>query len=199
MSQKLRLEGKRFGKLTVLKYACSYKQRSNWLCKCDCGNETIVESRLLKSGNVTSCGCVHKYHGMSGTRLYTIWQHMIDRCYNSNNTNYKNYGGRGIQICDEWKDDAGKFCEWALANGYAKDLTLDRIDVNGNYEPGNCRWATRKEQANNKRNNHFLSCNGEIKTITEWERITGISKQTIYKRLKRGWSVERALTEPVKK
>ena len=194
-------KGKKFGKLAVVDFAYVKNNRSHWLCRCECGNEKIVASRLLKNGHVTSCGCAHKSHGLSGTRLYHVWNRMNDRCYNENHKSYKDYGGRGIRVCEEWKYESGfiNFYNWAVKNGYADDLSIDRIDVNGNYEPGNCRWATRIEQANNRRNNHFLTCNGETKTITEWERVTGISTQTIYKRLNRGWSEERALTEPVKK
>ena len=188
------LKRKKFGLLKVIDFAYMKNHRSYWLCRCECGNEKIVAARQLKSGQTKSCGCLHRKHGQFGTRLYHIWNRMKDRCYNENHKSYKDYGGRGVVVCDEW-NDFKCFEEWAITNGYDDDLTIDRIDVNGNYEPSNCKWSTKKEQANNKRNNHFVTCNGERRTITEWAEITGVTTQTIYKRLRRGWSPERAVSE----
>ena len=135
-----------------------------------------------------------KGHGMTKTKIWKTWRAMRERCYVPCVGGYKNYGGRGIKVCDEWNASFENFMEWAYANGYKENLSLDRIDVNGNYEPNNCRWVTFLEQANNKRTSHFLEYNGEIKTITEWSRITGINKNTLLSRVtKYGWSVERAL------
>jgi hypothetical protein len=124
---------------------------------------------------------------------------MKARCYNPNNKGYKNYGERGITVCDEWLNDPSVFFKWAKDNGFQENLTLDRIDVNGNYNPTNCRWISKFKQQGNKRNNHFITFNGETKHLKEWGRVLGINAHTIGGRLRNGWSEERALTQPVKK
>ena len=131
---------------------------------------------------------------VSGTRLYIIWQGMKQRCYDANCKCYPRYGGRGVTICEEWRNGSEAFQAWALSHGYREDLTIDRIDVNGNYEPGNCRWATWKEQANNTRRNRYITYNEVTHTLTEWADIFGINYGTLRSRLDNGWSVERALT-----
>jgi hypothetical protein len=134
-------------------------------------------------------------HGMRHTRLYETFVNMKTRCYNSNNSRYKLYGGRGIKICDEWLKDFNTFYEWAIDHGYNDTLTIDRIDPDGDYEPSNCRWVTWQTQQNNRRNNHRISFNGQNHTLAEWSRITGINYGTLVARIsRRGWSVERALT-----
>lgn len=138
-------------------------------------------------------------HGCTKTRLFKIWSSMRERCYRTKHKYFKDYGGRGITVCDEWKTSFLAFKEWAEANGYADHLTLDRKDGNGNYTPENCRWATMKEQQNNKRSNHLVELNGVSHTITEWSEILGIKKTTIRERLKCGWTDEEALTKPVRK
>ena len=161
MSPKYDLTNKKFGKLLVIKRVENNKYgKSQWLCKCDCGNKKIVSSHCLKSGDTKSCGCLKRNsgikHGLRFTRQYRILQMMKQRCYNPKATKYKNYGGRGIKIGDEWLDEnhgIENFYNWSIEHGYADDLTIDRINVNGNYEPSNCRWATFKEQNLNKRNN----------------------------------------------
>ena len=135
---------------------------------------------------------------MSGTRLYRIWQAMIKRCYSPNYERYNDYGGRGITVCNEWKNGFQAFCDWAMANGYANDLTIDRKDVNGNYEPSNCRWTTYKVQGGNTRRVHFITYDGETHSMTEWAKIKGIKYSTLANRINMyHWDVERALTTPV--
>ena len=137
-------------------------------------------------------------HGLSGSRLYYIWKGMRQRCMNPKCKNYPRYGGRGITICPEW-DDYENFYEWALSSGYNESLTIDRINVNGNYEPNNCKWSTAKEQANNRRTNHLLTLNGETHNIREWAKLIGVCETVIHQRLRSGWSIEKTLTHPPRK
>ena len=152
------LSGQKFGKLTVLERANpNQKGGARWLCQCECGQTTTVDSYSLRSGHTKSCGCIHgEFHGSSYSRLYGVWNNMRNRCYNPNKESYKHYGGRGIRVCDEWLHSFAAFKEWAMSTGYDPSApygqcTLDRIDVNGNYEPSNCRWVDFKTQANNTR------------------------------------------------
>ena len=136
-------------------------------------------------------------HGERYSRLYAIWCHMKARCCNSNNHAYNLYGGRGITICDEWKNNYSAFKDWAINNGYKDNLTIDRIDVNGNYEPKNCKWATRKEQANNTRTNRYITYNNETHTLAEWSDITGIQRDVIKSRIEKGWNLDDVFSKKV--
>ena len=152
------LTGMKFGKLLAVSFFGFRKKSSYWVCKCECGKEKIIDSGCLKNGHTKSCGCYRKKfhadlqrkHGMTGTRLYNCWNGMILRTTYKNHKAYHNYGGRGIKVCKEWLDSS-TFFEWAKSHGYKDNLSLDRVNNDGNYEPSNCRWATSKEQANNKR------------------------------------------------
>lgn len=198
------LTGQKFGRLTVISEAGRAKNGAKkWRCLCDCGNEHFVITGNLLNNSVRSCGCYRKeyvrnknyVHGKSQTRLHGIWRGIKQRCFNPNENCFDSYGGRGITICKEWKDDFQAFYDWAINNGYADNLSIDRIDVNGNYEPSNCRWADNKTQANNKTSSNLLTMNGETHTVSEWAEITGIDRKTISDRIARfGWSAERALT-----
>lgn len=205
------LKGQKFGRLLVLersesKHGCSY-----WLCQCDCGNSPTVISYNLISGKAKSCGCLQRElaakqgknntkHGNSrrsgSTRLYAIWNNMKARCTNPKTEGYERYGGRGITICNEWINDFTSFLEWAMENGYNDELTIDRIDSNGNYEPSNCRWATKKVQSNNRSSNRIVEINGNRKTLAEWSDYSGISLQTLCHRLNHlGWKEEDLLSQ----
>lgn len=133
-------------------------------------------------------------HGMYGTRLYSIWKNMINRCYYSRYVDFDRYGGRGIKVCTEWRENPQSFYDWAISNGYSDDLSIDRIDVNGDYCPENCRWATAKEQGNNRSNNRVLTFKGKTQTVSQWAKELKISESTIRTRLWRGWSVEKTLS-----
>ncbi len=198
MSKRVDLVGQKFGRLTVLSYAGpDYKGRSLFRCICECGNEKVVLASYLKRGSTSSCGCIVQEmnrvrglkHGQSRSKIYSVWQSMRQRCYNLNSSIYSYYGGRGIVVCDEWKDFKA-FYGWAILHGYKEGLSLDRIDVNGNYCPDNCRWVTMEVQGNNRRNNHTVTYMGETLTITEWARKTGISATTLTDRLRRNLPID---------
>ena len=138
-------------------------------------------------------------HGLTKTHLFQTWSNAKSRCSDANSVPFKDYGGRGITVCDEWKTDFKAFYDWAIKNGYKEGLTLDRIDNDKGYSPDNCRWATIKEQSNNRRSNTFLVFRGERKTVSQWAYDIGISRETLYKRLAHGWDVEKTLTTPTRK
>ena len=197
------LKGQVFGRLTVIERAPNAAcGRSKWLCKCSCGNMTEVQSNDLRGGKVLSCGCYsrdlllerRRTHGESKTRLYIIWKNMRKRCHNKNDTAYPRYGGRGIDVCKEW-DSYVSFKNWAHNSGYDDTLTLDRIDNDKGYSPQNCRWATYFEQRKNQRNTKLY----HGKMLSEISRDLGLSYSALKERLKRGWSIERAISEPLRK
>ncbi len=189
------ISGRRYGRLTVIGLVPDVRKNSHrvWLCKCDCGNTVETIRNRLEKGYTRSCGCLQKEivskrsktHGMSDSRLYVIWNHMIRRCEKPNNASYADYGGRGISVCKEWHDSSA-FIEWALENGYRDNLTIERIDVNGNYEPSNCKWITKSEQGKNTRRNVRISLNGRVETLADWARIINIPYATIESRYLRG-------------
>lgn len=205
------LIGKTFAYLTVIKEVGVNEEGSVvWLCECVCGNKHEVTSKYLLNGEVTSCGCRRreilkkqsqssKTHGMSDCRIYSIWRAMKDRCNNPNNKSYEIYGGKGVTVCEEW-NVFENFYRWSIDNGYNNDLTIDRINSNGNYEPVNCRWVNRKIQGNNTSRNHCLTYKGETKTMSEWAEIFGIKYTTLRGRINNyHWTVEKALETPVRK
>ena len=175
--------GDKFGKLTVLECVSGDKAETReWRCKCDCGNTVVAKEKYLKNGHRKSCGCLYGIsstkHGETKTRLHKVWESMLARCEYQKHPHFKSYGGRGISVCKEWHEYEN-FRDWALQNEYSDTLTLDRINVNGNYEPSNCRFATMKQQQNNKRTNHIVSINGVSMTISECSEEFGIPKSTV--------------------
>lgn len=198
------LLNKKFGKLTVVSLDHLGKGGTFWLCECECGHHKVVRGSHLTAGDVKSCGCLRKEvldsttHGMSYSRLYSSWASIKKRCLLVTNKSYKSYGGRGITICDEWKESFEAFRDWALANGYDDTLTIDRIDNDGNYEPSNCRWVNAKTQARNRSTNTLITFNGETRCVSEWAEMKGMSNGALLERLRKGWSIERALTQKIR-
>ena len=206
--KKLDLTGQRFGRLVVLHEAERSKiGKIRWLCQCDCGNTVIVQTGHLRSGHTQSCGCrardiavkVNTTHGQKHTRLYKIWEGMKKRCYAVNNAAYPHYGGRGITIFDEWRNDFMAFYDWAMANGYREDLSIERNDVNGNYEPENCCWITRGEQTNNTRRTHYITVDDRTQNIAQWSKELGIPRYRIDAAYKRGLDLELYVAELIQK
>lgn len=193
-------KGERYGMLVCIGKDPDKDERY-YLYKCDCGNIKSIIQDNVKRGATKSCGCYQRNHpshttyGFSHTRIDNIYRGMIGRCYCTSNSSYKKYGGAGIEVCDEWKNDKTKFFEWAFSHGYTESLTLDRIDGSKGYSPDNCRWATYKEQNNNRRSNRYLEAFGKKKTIAEWSDELGIPYDRIWRRLHYGWDAERALSK----
>jgi hypothetical protein len=204
MSTKFKdMTGQRFGRLTVVRRD-NRKPEVRWLCVCDCGNEVTPRGYALRSGKAQSCGCrareiardTFTKHGMHDTRIYSIWANMLARCSNPSSAMFKHYGGRGIYVCERWH----------IFDNFHKDMgvrpegrSLDRIDNNGPYGPTNCRWADKNTQSRNRRRLHLITFNGQTKIITDWAKDIGIQPSSLSQRLKNGWPLTRALTEPAHK
>lgn len=204
------ITGNRYNRLVVLEYAYTKGQARYWKCQCDCGNITYTSSNCLSTGHTKSCGCANREptvqtHGLSKqTPLYFVWKELRHRCSNKNHKQYKNYGARGIKVCSEW-EDFEVFYDWSVKNGYTEEKlpngknkwTIDRIDVNGDYEPNNCRFVTNEEQANNKRNTLYFDYKGKKYNLTELSNEFGIERMLLYDRIHtRKWDLERAVTTP---
>ena len=206
--KRLELKNKRFGRLRVLSFShVNNGGQSCWLCLCDCGNKIVVGNGHLRNGHTKSCGCLSREniinrsykHGNAKrsirTRLYGIWAGIKVRCYNTKSIRYDRYGGRGIMVCDEWKNDFAVFRDWAVANGYKDNLQIERVNNDGNYEPANCQWSDVVTQARNRSNNRYFYFKGEKLLLKDWALKYGISINTlIYRIYKAGWPIERALT-----
>lgn len=193
------LSGRRFGRLTVIRKAERHAEGTwKWECACDCGGSKVCRGYSLVRGDTRSCGCLQREHsrptarrhGMSGTKMYGVWKSMLQRVRNGNDASYGNYGGRGIRVCDRWL---------VFENFYADmgepppETSIDRIDVNGDYEPGNCRWVDKKTQCRNRRNNKKVTVKGVTRTLSEWVEITGIHKSTLLNRISKNWQQDRIL------
>lgn len=207
MGARLDLSGRKFGRLTAVRQASEMPRRTSglvWECACDCGSTTHVPVGYLTSGNTTSCGCAHREmvsalgkksakHSMTGSPEYRSWQSMRQRCNDPECKDYRNYGARGIKVCDRWEDFAAFYADMG---DRPIGTTLDRIDNSGNYEPSNCRWADQKTQSNNRRANVVLTYDGKSLTVAQWSEIVGVERKTIEYRIRSGWATERALTTP---
>lgn len=195
----INLTGRKFHYLTALRIGDRKNNEIRWLCQCECGKETLVSSSSLREEETKSCGCKsivlmvrhHITHGMTYTRIYRVWRAMVDRCEKPNHKLYPRWGGRGIKICEAWHAFEN-FHAWAVANGYHEGLTIERKDNNGNYEPDNCKWATQKEQANNRRTNVFIEFQNQRRTLTQWSEYLGIKKSVLRHKLKK-LPIEQAL------
>ena len=185
------LTGQKFGKLTVVSlYSMS---PTKWLCKCECGKDTIVSACHLKDG----CLRTSPRHPKEWKRIFSIWRHMKSRCYDENVREYKWYGKKGVTMCDEWLNSFETFFNWSISNGYKENLTIDRIDCNGNYCPENCRWTTKYVQDRNKTSNTWITYNNETMVMSDWAKRYNINSATLYSRIfERNWSIEDALNIP---
>lgn len=213
MSKRIDLTGQRFGRLVVNQFAGANKNReSMWICKCDCGRCITTRGSSLRNGETKSCGCLHSElskkiagenfttHGKTDTRLFRIWSKMVARTEDPKQDHFDCYGGRGIRVCEEWRNSFQAFYDWAVNNGYKAGLSIDRIDVNGDYSPENCKWSTMKEQSRNRRSNVKLTYHGETMLMVEWSERTGIKFGTLWARIfVSGWTVEEAIETPVGK
>lgn len=199
------LTGRRFGRLMVIGRADDTAGHTAWMCRCDCGAVKTVLACNLKSGASKSCGCYRnkktgdqfRKHGMRNTRLYQTWCGMRRRSFDKNDKSYPDYGGRGIVICDEWDGNFKAFYDWSMENGYADELTIDRIDNSKGYGPSNCRWATSIMQANNRSTSVFVEMHGEKRTVMEWCRLLNVNYGTAMTRRRRGLQGAELFAEPI--
>lgn len=192
------MQQQRFGRWTALKYLGRIEGKSMWLCCCDCGTSKSVLQTSLRSGKSQSCGCLNRElhrttHGLSGSKLQKAWHNMMYRCYNAARRDYKNYGGRGITVCDRWRASLSDFAA-DMGEPPTKRHSLDRIDNDGPYCPSNCRWATMREQRRNQRTSHLLTVGGKTQCVTDWARELGVRPETLFGRLRLGWTAERVVT-----
>lgn len=198
--------GQRHGRLTVVKLHEYRKYHAYWLCLCDCGNSIITKASRLKEGRVKSCGClqyeqqcrVHLHnvtHGRSMLPIYKVWSSIKQRCHNPANPKFPYYGGRGIGMCDRWRNSFENF--FADVGEAPEGMSIDRIDTNGDYEPTNVRWATRQTQQNNMRSNRLLTLNGTTQTLTQWASALRLNSRTLRSRVRYGWSDKDILTTPI--
>lgn len=191
--------GKKFGQLTILEELPERKRREKvYKCQCECGAITYVIGSSLRNGNTKSCGCLsklnhHRTHDKTNTRLYRIYNNMKERCYNKQYQQYKDWGARGITICDEWLNDFMLFYDWAISNGYNDNLSIDRVDNSKGYSPDNCRWVTSKEQNRNKRSNIYLTYNGQTKLMVKWAEELAVPYGRLQNRYYRNWSAKEIL------
>lgn len=202
------MTGEKFGRWAVIQKAeKGPKGETQYLCRCECGTEKVLRRCSLTSGNSKSCGCLSRdaahergiTHGGSKSRLYRIWAGIIQRCCNNHKKyEWDKYGGRGIFVCDEWRNSFEAFRDWSISNGYNDSLTIERKDNGGPYAPWNCRWATTYEQNNNKRTSKRITYNGETRTVREFADEYGLAYSCLYARLEAGWDIERALLTPSK-
>lgn len=208
--------GRTYGRLQIVRPADSRrradgKMKRHYLCRCQCGNEISVAADNLRSGNTKSCGCLRKekmrenrcdgsrlVHGMTGTAEYRIWAHLKARCTNPEDASYPNYGGRGITVCDEWRASFEAFLKDMGVRPSARH-TIERLDNQSGYSPGNCIWATYKQQANNTRGNRVISYDGNTMTLAQWSDRLDISYDVLSRRVLSGWTIHRAFTQPVRK
>ncbi|MGL5717266.1 MAG: hypothetical protein ACRCX2_29915 [Paraclostridium sp.] len=197
------LTNMRFGRWIVIRFHERIGKNYYWWCKCDCGKEKRLNVSTVKNNPNASCGCYNREvitkHNLNGNKIYHVFNSMKSRCYSINNKSYHRYGGRGVTICNEWLNDVTKFVKWSYDNGYNQGLSIDRIDVNGNYEPSNCRWTDKSTQSRNKTTNTLIEYNGETKTICDWADELGILRPTLcYRIYNSKWSIEKAFTTPIR-
>ena len=188
------LRYKQFGDLTVIGFERKSSKRL-WRCKCVCGKEKLYRTNQLTKNNITNCGCKRPIlvkHGYYYHPLYKIWNGMKKRCYYKNSDSYKYYGARGIEVCNEWKSNPEVFIKWALQNGWKEGFSIERIDVDKNYEPSNVKWIPLSRQSRNKRNSHWISYNGETKCLADWCDQYNLDYRLVNTRLRRGWNTEKA-------
>lgn len=200
----LNLNDKRFGRLTVIGFSYSKNNVRYHKCLCDCGNKTVVTTSKLTTGHTNSCGCLkneaYNYkHGLRKHPLYRTWSNMKTRCYNPKTHNFKNYGGKGITVCDEWKNDFENFYKWAIKNGYIEGFSIERINNNIGYRSDNCRWIPKQLQGRNKIGNHKIQLGHSERCLSEWCLIFNLHYNTVENRINSlGWDPIKALTTPIK-